>query len=433
MPEPTSTPTSPTAPSAPAPASTPTPGLSDSPFYADIDALAKGPEPKPAPAKEGEKSPPSDKPAGAAPTSKPATSAEAGKDSVKSDSPDGSSSAKGAEKPGDKPATPPPVKAAELRAAYEELKRKHAALTAEHEKVKTAKPAEDPEKKTLLENLDTLRKRTAELEEKLKFTNFQETDEYKAKYHKPFLDAYARGRSRASHLTVTEADGTERPGTAADFDAIMRAPESQVAKMASEMFGLAAPLILSERMRIEEINDAAATAQEEFRKTAEERNKQEVEKTARQKAETEKQRAEMSATFARLNTEAVEARPQFFKADEGDEKGAGILKTETALADLAFGALPPERYDELPEGIRAKLANGMLPPAEIVRLHSAMRTKAAGFGHVVHKLAKATERIKQLEIELSEFKASEPTGGMERRGGEAREKTVDEEIDALAR
>lgn len=432
MPEPTATPPPAAAPAAkPDAASTPVSPTTTLSWSDDIDALDKQ-EATPPKAPGGKEAPASKQ----ASSEKEAVASNAGKESTSPEkaTSDTSGSAKdaGAKKDTDRQ---PPVKAAELRAAYDKLKSDHHALKAEHEKLKstaTAKPAEDPEKPKLVESLKEKDERIAKLEEQLRYSSFQSTEEYKTKYEQPVVSAYQAGRARAAALKVTDSEGNVRQGTADDFDAIMHITDDDAAaEKANELFGPKASMILYHRERLQELNSARVNAIEEYRKTGAERDKKAMEESLKARDAQQKQSAELSAMFNKLNSEAVAARPEFFKPDDGDEKGDGLLKMGFALADFAFGALPPERLDELPASVKSKLVNGRLPAQEIVRLHSEMRTKAAGYGFLTHKYRQAQSRIKELETKLSEFEQSVPQGGTRRPSDGSTPKSIEQEIDEL--
>lgn len=440
MPEPTATPPPAAAPAAkPDAASTPVSPTTTLSWSDDIDALDKQ-EATPPKAPGGKEAPASKQ----ASSEKEAVASNAGKESTSPEkaTSDTSGSAKdaGAKKDTDRQ---PPVKAAELRAAYDKLKSDHHALKAEHEKLKstaTAKPAEDPEKPKLVESLKEKDERIAKLEEQLRYSSFQSTEEYKTKYEKPVVEAYQSGRARTSNLKVVEVTDPEtgevkqpaRKGTPDDFDAIMRiTDDDDAAELANKLFGYKASLVLADRAHLQRVNSARMSAIEEYRATGAERDKKAMEESLKARDAQQKQSAELSAMFNKLNAEAVAARPEFFKPDDGDEKGDGLLKMGFALADFAFGALPPERLEELPASVKSKLVNGRLPAQEIVRLHSEMRTKAAGYGFLTHKYRQAQNRIKELETKLSEFEQSVPQGGTRRPSDGSTPKSIDQEIDEL--
>jgi exonuclease VII large subunit len=192
-----------------------------------------------------------------------------------------------------KPAeTQKPVKAKTLAEAKEmaqaeakEWRQKYEALQKE-----AAKAKDDPEKKTLAERLAEREKRLADIEEELKYTNFEKTEEFKDRYQKPFLTAYEKGRKFVSQLQVVErkeqfdVEGETRervlqPGrqaTAADFDAVMRLYNfnpAEGSKLATQLFGEMAPDVKDYIRDTQRLYEAQESAKEEFRAKGSEREK----------------------------------------------------------------------------------------------------------------------------------------------------------------
>lgn len=391
------TPAAPSTPQPPAKPSTPS-------FFDEIDAIAKEPpKPRPAPALKKDAEP-------ANPTSAPAaTEKPAGESGTKDtgSAEDASSS--------EIPSSDKFQKAAPLRAAYDGLKQKFHKLEKDFKELQSKPPADDPEKKTLLERLEERDKRLKALEEDLRFTSFERTDEYKTKYEKPFVRAFNQGRSKTAGLKVTDAEGNLRQGTEADFDVIMRIPDdATAAEKAAEMFGNQAPAVIWHREHVQSLNNDRVTAIEEARQGGEARAKEMVEKQAREKADMETRQQKIAGEFKRLNDEAAEKYPQWFKPEDGDDKGNELLQKGYSLAAAGFNG-----------------AN--TPPEEMVKIHSAIFNKAAGFDRMVYKNTMLANKVKELETELAQFKKSEPTGGLDKAVPEKKPISVEEEIDALAR
>lgn len=409
---PSDTPPVPTSPSSdsptPEPIKTPTaPNKARQAAYDELEALDKEPTPARQPPKKPAQSTTTQ--TGAKPAEKKPSSDTTGE---KSGSADTASTDASSHEGEDKP-----VPAAKLRPAYEAAKAEVKRLTVELEKAKTAKPAEDPEKATLVESLSAKDKRIKELEDSLRYADYQQTDEYKTKYEKPFVQAYAAGRAKATALKVRvgrklDAEGnviepgTTRQGTAEDFDAIARAgSDDDAAALAEELFGRNAPVVLYHRERVQELGSQAQQAVDDFRKQGSERFKAETEARTKQQAEVQKRQTEAASTFKRLNQEAIERYPHYFKAADDDAKGSELLKKGFALADAGFSG------------------NGDLPPEEMIKVHSALHNKAAAFDYIAYRLKTANSRIKELETQLSELNESTPKGGSPKReGGEVKTK-----------
>lgn len=328
---------------------------------------------------------------------------------------DSSASDAAAKKPELKPgetAKPKPQPAAELRQAYEALKAKHKALEAEHAALRS-KPPEDPEKKSIQERFESAEKRRQELEDEIRFAKYESSTEYKEKYERPFVDAYQQGRSKVSSLKVVDREGNTRQGTPEDFDRIARmVDDDAAADAASEMFGTKAPLVLYHRERVQELNGARVRAIEDFRKQGSEREKQQSEAQS-------KSMESIGKLWKQANEEAVEKYPQWFKPADGADDENAALEEGYKLADAGFSD------------------SGNMTQEQRVRLHSAIRNRAAGFGRVVLQNRKLSARVSELETKLKEFESSVP-GADDGKGHQSakQEDTLDgvlSGLDAMAR
>ena len=290
-----------------------------------------------------------------------------------------------AEIPGDKPGKAVP--APELRKAYQDLKAKHAQLQKEYETFKTA-PREDPEKKTLAERLDAAEKRRQALEDDLRTTAYERSQEFKEKWQEPFLQSYQFGRDRTAAFKVTDGEGNIRQGTPEDFDYIMQIQDDdQAAQVVEQMFGsLKGAVIMNMRNKVHELNGHRVRALQQAQQMSGEREKIKTESEAKQKTM-------LNDMWGKLNTAAQEKYPHWFKEQEGDEEGNNLLRKGYELADKAF------------------LDNGNSPPEELVKVHSALRNRAAAFGRVAYQLKQREARIAELEKELASYKESEPGSG----------------------
>lgn len=306
-----------------------------------------------------------------------------------------------------------PSPAAELRTAYEALKLKHRQLEAEHQALKTAKPPEDPEKKLLSDRLSEREKRLSDLENEIKFAKYESSSEYKQKYEEPFIEAYQTGRAKTATFKITDSEGNQRQATPEDFDRIARiSDDDQAAEIAAEMFGNKAPVVLYHRERVQELNGARIKAIEDFRKQGTERERQWNEQTS-------KQREAIGKLWKQVNEEALEKYPRWFKSTEGDEEGNRLLEDGFKMADAAFSD------------------NGKMTVEQRVKLHSAIRNRAAGFARLAYQNKQLMAKVKELEDSLKEFKSSEPKegegGGKKANNTEVTIDSVVDGLDALAR
>jgi hypothetical protein len=196
----------------------------------------------------------------------------------------------------------------------------------------------------------------------------------------------------------------------------MQVPDNeQAATMAQEMFGQNAFYVLAQRRDIHRLHAQRVKAIEDFRTNMTEREKQHLEQAQKQQKEQEAQRTEAQVLFKKLNTEAAKQYPEFFGPIEGDDEGNALLEKGYKDADLMFS------------GARD------LPLERRVRLHSAIRNRAAAFGRLVHRIKTKDAEIEALKAELEEIRGSEPGAGQEgRTDAKPRQLTADEEIEAAA-
>jgi uncharacterized protein len=139
---------------------------------------------------------------------------------------------------------PTKLKTSELAKNYHKLKAEQKEWVKQRERIekKLKTPAEWPEKKTYEERLaerekivEEQKKRVAEYETELQFTNFTKSQAYKDQFQKPYVESWKTGQARAASMKVVERKNDEgemlqqsRQGTAADFDSIMSISEDDL-------------------------------------------------------------------------------------------------------------------------------------------------------------------------------------------------------------
>ena len=319
-------------------------------------------------------------------------------------------------KPPEEPPTGP-MKAPELRAAYAKVKERAAELEKELESYKSGgKPVDEGEKKAYVSEIETLKNQLEEADKTIKAVAYERSQEYHDKYEKPFVDAWQEGVQTVQGMNVQTQDGDTRKGTPEDFAAIMQVQDNeQAANMAQEMFGANAFYVLSQRRDIIKLHQKRVRALDEFQSNLTERQKAEQGKMQEQAKAQEEKRIQAQALFKKFNTEAAEKYPQYFAPVDGDDEGNELLARGYRDADLAFSAAQE------------------MPIEKRVRLHSAIRNRAAAFSRLVHQLKSKDGEIEALKAELDEIKGSTPGPGQEgREKNENRRLTADEEIEAAA-
>jgi len=371
------------------PVSNPAQNLADA--YSQLDSLGAddggGPAPEPRTPPKPPELPGGQKPQDAKDNKPPGETA----DDANPDNPEGASP-----KPGEKPDEKIPAKT--LRERKDQLERENASLAARVKELeeKNSDPTEHPEFKKNKETLEQREKRLAELEEEIRFTNYERSTEYREKYEAPFLDAYAAGRAKVSSFTLTDpGTGEPRQGTEQDFDQLMRiTDDNAAAERAAELFGNKAPIVLFHREEALKMNAARVKALDHYRKEGGEREKQRTEQLS-------KMQREVATAFESESKAGVEKYSKWFKPVEGDAKSAEILERGFHFADVAFG-----KADKDADGNVIRRA-----PAEMAKLHAAIRNKAGGFDHAIYLLNKERATVKQLQEKLKQYEDSGPGPG----------------------
>lgn len=324
-------------------------------------------------------------------------------------------------KPGETPADEATtLSAPQLRTAYQqrkvELKEAREKLAATEARIKEleARASQTEEIPKIQEKLTAAEKRAQELDQELRFSNFERSEEYKEKYYKPFLDAYQSGRNKVASLKVMERINDlgevvqqARKATQEDFDSIMRVQDdAEAAEMADRMFGPMANLVIYHREKVHDLNNARANAIDEYRKNGEERQKA-YEQQGKQMQE------KLKTVFQTSVKTGMEKYPQWFKAADDDDQGKQVLEKGLLNADSVFSQ--SQRH-----------------PEEMAQIHAAFRNMAGAFPYVALKLHRAETRIKELEEELKQYSESEPNGGGKPHGTDTGPLSAEAEIDALS-
>jgi len=284
----------------------------------------------------------------------------------------------------------------------DEWKGKYATLEKEYAdyKTKSSQPADDPEKKQFSERVSSLEKENGDLKEKLKFVNYQESDEYKQQYEKPYMDSWQAGRSWVSKLKVTTPEG-ERPGTAEDFDNLVNLAFSnpeQASAMVEEMFPGKSSTVAAQLVKTLEAAQRASGAVEDFKKGGAEKMKQQMESQERQQKENGEF---LRKTWVEANKTVTEHPEygEFFKKRDNDPEWNQRLAKGFELANRAMSEDP--RQPNLSNEQRKS----------IVERHAALLNRAAAFGALRHEVVKLRSQLEDREKALAAYEESEPGPG----------------------
>ena len=278
----------------------------------------------------------------------------------------------------------------------DEWKQKYGTLEAEYAKAKQSSLAEQ-ERTEFRTKLEAAQQRADELENEIRFVNYEKSAEYQTKYEEPYKKAWARAGKELSEIPLKTADG-ERPATIQDLAEIVNLPLGRARAVADEAFGPFADDIMGYRKEILGLLEAKNTALEDAKKNSIQRDK---DREAQQQRLTGEIATHIKETWEKANQEFLsnEQYGPAFKPVEGDQEGNTRLAKGFELVDRAFTENPND--PKLTAEERAK----------IVRRHAAVRNRAASWGREHAWRIAAEAKAEALLKELAQYKESEPSTG----------------------
>lgn len=344
------------------------------------------------------------------------------------------------------PEPPKPVKAAELRTAYEGLKKKvkdelEPEVQRLRAKVKEFESKSPEDSAPLLEKIRAAEARNAELEKRIEFVDYARSKEFDTKYRQPYAQAWNDAITEFRELTIREPDGEDAEGEPkfktrpADENDLLKLANMRLAEMdesATRMFGASAARAISHIQNIKRLSAAQNKALQDAEKRSEDWLTQ-------RKAESQAVSKTIKDTWLNTNKSLQERFPKAFnpEAEDADDKAAFVKGF--ALADLIFqpGTLTDEQIESLPDSFKEVVkAKKPLTEAQTVKLHAIARLKMANHDRKVAALKKANARIAELEKALKEYEDSEPKA--DKAGGSAPKagtkdwlETVEDELRAI--
>jgi hypothetical protein len=257
----------------------------------------------------------------------------------------------------------------------------------------------EQERKTITERITATEKRNAELEEHIRFVDYQKSAEFQEKYQKPYTAAWSRALSELSELTVTDPNTQQaRRITSDDILQLVNLPLPQAREIADATFGVFATDVMAHRKEIRTLFDQQAAALNEAKKNGVEHWKQAQELF---KQRNNEMAADIQKTWMKVNEEAV-ADPrmgEYFKPREGNEEWNQRLAKGYALADRAYAENPRDPNLTPEQRISA------------IKRHAAVRNRAAGWGPLKWENNQLKKELKELQGELGKFKGSTPPAG----------------------
>lgn len=314
----------------------------------------------------------------------------------------------------------PPNSPQWFRTHYDKAKGEIKRLQAELAKPKPQTPVEDPEKNQIRETLTQREKRLQELEDEIRYVDYSKSEEYKTKYHEPYVQAWNNALAEVKQLTVRNADGGERAATSEDFERLISiANPNEALRTAGELFGdpAKAAFVMTQIGTVKHAIRVAQGALNDYRTKGVERAKAQQEQYERTSKET-------TAKWRQLNEQTIAENPEIYQPDEGDDEGNELLAKGFERADAAFGGHITD-----PETKQKRAPT----PDEMIAINSEIRNKAGAFDRVFHRLTKQLARVAELEQQIAEYEKSSPGNGAPPVGSPKPEVgSFDEAVDRIA-
>lgn len=336
-----------------------------------------------------------------------------------------------------------PVKAAELRTAYESLKekvkkeyepnlQKLTQLEREVQELKATTPELDKAQK---ERVSAIEKRNAELEAHIKFKDYEESMEYKEQYWKPYEQAWGNATRELKGLTMTVEDpktgeSVTREVTPADLQYLASLEPAVRRTEINRLFPEDKEEVKRHINQISHLFEQTQTAKEKARG--------EAQTHANTQTEQQQQFQQNRTKLWRQTNEALATKyPNWFNKVEGDNEGNQLFDRGTSLADLAMFPqdLTPEKISMLPKAFQEVIAaKKPFTQDQLVKLHSIVRNKAANHDRLAYQNKSLTARVAELEKSLKEYELSGPDGARTGSlGGANGELSADQELEAMER
>lgn len=260
----------------------------------------------------------------------------------------------------------------------------------------------EQERKVLETRAQSAEARVKELEDEIRYVNYEKHPEFIKNYQEPYEKAWKAATSDLSEISITDPQTKElRAATPQDLMELVSLPLGQARAIADQVFGSFADDIMAHRKAVKDLFQKKTDAVKEVKEQGSVREKQQRELSEKQSGELTKQ---ITATWEKVNADALQDPKvgHIFKQREGDQEWNQRLGKGFELVDRAWSENP---------------ADPKLTPeqrASVIKRHAAVRHRAASWGAVVFDNMRKDAEIAAYRKELEAYKKSTPPPG----GGE---------------
>lgn len=296
------------------------------------------------------------------------------------------------------PAKPEPTSIKQFREQYDLTKKERddfAAKVSELERARSEGTRKEVEEatKSLKSEMDTIRKNAEELDTEVRYLNYTRSGEYKQKYETPLREAWQTALGDIDGIRVTDADGNERDANHHDIMAILNVPVAKAAIIAQEMFGAAAPEIMTHRRRLLELTQSRDKSIAEWKEKGSQR---EVERSKQVEGRQSRSRDLFESQFS----DYEKSHPQLFGREEGDDDGNKLLDESDRLIRIALKG----------EGVDADM--GYEDKVDLItKAQAQVALRARAYGRERLRVIRLQQKVAELEKKVGKVRSSEPGQG----------------------
>lgn len=302
----------------------------------------------------------------------------------------------GVPKPGEDPAAKAgePEKSDDEKLGPWQQKQKWEKLARQYEQENTklkANMAELPNVEAFKERAEKAEARLKEVEDHIKFIDYQQSDEFKTQYEQPYVQAWQRALTEMQELSVSTTEGDSRPATNDDLIHIVQLPLGEARKAAKELFGDSAEDVMAHRRTLRELAGKQQEALDTMKKMGSEKLQQQQQALSTARAES-----------GRLFNEYIssdDTQQPFLMEKEGDDEWNNLLNS---------------KRDWIQKAMSTDSTDPKLTPeqrAQVARDHAHIRGRAIGFSTLKLENTRLRNQIEQQRQEIAQLKSSEPSEG----------------------
>jgi hypothetical protein len=264
----------------------------------------------------------------------------------------------------------------------------------------------ESERTTLTQRMEQIQRRNEELENHIRFKDYEQSSEFTDKYHRPYEEKFGDAMKLLSRIPVIDnATGQQRAGNQGDLFELMNldpvAADARALEMAGGKQGLADRLVRHAES-VSEVLQARNKALDEAKTKGKEREQQQTEMTTRQlKAFEGKVKEWYGAAEAEWNKDADAKLLDMIKRDDGKELTPDEIEHNKLV----------EKGLELSKWVAKHPRNARTPEeaAEIVRKQYAILQRAIRFGPLRRLYKNTAKKLAAAESELAEFRKTTPS------------------------